>query len=41
MNAFNRALEYWANDEPLPLDLAVELMTEGYDVESLEAEHRQ
>jgi hypothetical protein len=32
---------YWADDEPLPLDLAVEMMMAGLDVEALEGEYRQ
>lgn len=39
MTAYERALIYWAHGEPLPLDLAAELMADGYDVEALEARH--
>jgi len=37
---FRKALRFWRRDLPLPLDLAVKLMEAGYDVVSLELQHR-
>ena len=31
---------YWSQDMPLPVDLAAALIEQGYDVETLEAQHR-
>lgn len=39
MSLIEQALLHWEEGLPIPLDLAVELMAEGYDVEALEAEH--
>lgn len=39
MTALERAIAYWEEGLPIPLDLAVELMAEGYDVEALEAKY--
>lgn len=35
-----RAMEQWKHGCTIPLDLAVELMEQGYDVPALEARHR-
>lgn len=32
---------YWAEGEPVPLDLAVAMMAEGMDVDALEAKYRK
>ncbi|WP_018868301.1 MULTISPECIES: hypothetical protein [unclassified Thioalkalivibrio] len=39
MTLLEIAETYWSEGEPLPLDIAMRLMAEGYDVEALEAEH--
>lgn len=39
MSLLERAILIWEEGEPIPLDLAAELMAEGYDVETLEAKH--
>ena len=39
MTALELAIAYWEEGLPIPLDLAVKLMGEGYDVEALEDEH--
>lgn len=36
---FSKAMTYWENGEPLPLDLFAELLAEGYDVQELEAQY--
>jgi hypothetical protein len=36
METLELAKTYWEQGEPLPLDLAVELMAQGFDVEALE-----
>jgi len=41
MSALQQAIEYWSEDMPIPLDLAMELASEGYDVEALEDFYRQ
>lgn len=41
MSALEKAIAYWSEDMPIPLDLAMELMGEGYDVEALEDFYRQ
>lgn len=38
-HALRLAKLHWANGEPIPLDIAVELMGLGYDVAALEATH--
>lgn len=40
-DALETAVALWTAGEEIPLDLAVELMMEGYDVEALEAAHRR
>lgn len=39
MTSLEKAITYWEQGEPIPLDLAVQLMSEGLDVESLEEQH--
>jgi|GEM_PF-2646079 hypothetical protein len=41
MSALQQAIEYWTEDMPIPVDLAMELASEGYDVEALEDFYRQ
>lgn len=40
MTTLELAIEYWEQDEPLPLDLAVALMEEGFEVDTLEDKYR-
>lgn len=39
MSNLSRAMCYWANGYRIPVDLAMKLATEGYDVKALEARH--
>jgi hypothetical protein len=39
MSAIETAILIWQEGEPIPMDLAVELMAEGYDVEALEEQY--
>jgi len=41
MSNFAKALVYWNEGYPIPLDLAVALMAEGYDVQALEDEYME
>lgn len=39
MTSLERAIMIWESGSPIPLYLAVELMSQGFDVEALEAEY--
>ena len=39
MEALEQAKLIWSEGEPIPLDLAFELMSLGYDVETLESKY--
>lgn len=40
MSILSRAMHFWINGYPIPLDLAARLMAAGYDVRALEERHR-
>lgn len=38
-SALGKAIAYWSRGRSIPMNIAVELMAEGYDVSALEARH--
>lgn len=41
MNALETAILFWSEGTPPPMDVVVELMAQGYDVQALEDQYME